>query len=854
MASTFKKIFQYKSVKTDADKSKLLSVLKNELLKFNFEDDYLREGSPEILACSENKFYTCTLENYTDTRSISVTNRPNMYGVPIGNMRISEFNSWDYKLTYKKEFQNFEDKHIIEESHHAIRCDTCKQHGKIRCSNCRGSGDIICNSCSGRGENKCSTCSGRGETQCWSCSGKGTKETGYGDNKRIERCSSCNGRGYKPCSSCRNGYVTCSSCGGRGRVKCYTCQGSGEVTCYECYGYQTMDHYFVVNAQFVNLNKLLFVTNPFTGFDYSKAVVYNFSIENKLFDFRENRFKEGFFEQLQNHPLFRQISIFFDFKDSEKTKLVSSRITFYENRYFEIIFSFYGESYTIYLDQSLENSYYAGKKSSDQYELDLLNKSLKSANSNNLDITKKTIQKLSEYNFISINEKYLISAIEDTQKIIEAKNDIDNRNYSQAESTLRIVSDEKKNESDYKKLIKNLNSIYFKNTLIFSLFGISAISIKLLNNDSQFILWNLFLASFIIIICLVINRFARNINIARWLVITLLSIQLVYIFNIDFRKKNEIKVENQKVEDFEIFKKDKIIIPIDNSDESIFSFENFPRGISGEAILMEEHRTADDFNYYFVVKPGFVEKWYRSEVKTPNLVVKEQRRVYSDNDLKQKLRFNPNPNDEIILRDWEKRLEFYAKISDLHLIEFIAIEFMFNDRESYEKSETHVVYMPKFIYNLLKHHKSIKGYNFSNIPSKSFYELGLTYNSANENRNTLHIGSPYQGGIIVHLDETGNHGLIMSNQDLGDGNWFHAIELCESYSNDGYDDWVLPSINELRKIYDNKSISSFQNNWYWSATEDSDNSNQAFHLGFISGDQMSVPKEHGKFVRAVRKF
>jgi hypothetical protein len=854
MVLNFKEIFDYKSVKTDADKNKILSVLNNELHKFNFEEDYLKEGSLEILSCSEIKFHTCTLENYTDTRTISETNRPNISGVAIGKKRISEFNSWDYKLTYKKEFQNSEDNHSIEESHHAIGCDTCKQHGKIRCSSCRGVGDITCSSCSGRGETQCNSCSGRGETQCWSCSGKGTKETGYGDNKRIERCSSCNGRGYKPCSSCRNGYVTCSSCSGRGRVTCYTCHGSGEVTCYECDGYRTMDHYFIVNAQFINLNQHLFVTNPFAGFDYSKAVDYNFSIQNKLFDFKENRFKAGFFEQLQAHPLFRQISIFFDFKDSEKTKLISSRITFYENRYFEVIFSFYGESYTIYLDQSLENSYYAGKKPSDQYELDLLNKSLKSANSNDLDITKKTIQKLFQYDFISINEKYLISAIEDTQKIIEAKNEIDNRNYNQAESTLRIVSDEKKNESDFKKLRKKLDRIYFKNTFIFSFLGIAAISAKLLNNDSQFILWNLVLAVSIIIICLIINRFARNINISRWLVLSLLSMQLIYIFKIDIRKKDEIKVENQKIEDFETFKKDKIIIPIDNGDESIFSFENFPRGISGEAILLDEQSNVDDFNYSFVVKPGFVEKWYRSEVKIPYLVVKEQRRVYSDDDIKQRLRNNPNPNDEIILRDWEKRLEFYAKISDLHLIEFVAVEYMFNDKESFEKNETHVVHMPKFIYDLLKQHKSIIGYNFSNIPSKSIFQSDLSQLNTNEINNNLHIGSPYQGGIIVQLDQTGEHGLIMSNEDLGDGNWFHAIELCESYSNDGYEDWVLPSINELKIIYDNKDLSNFQNNWYWSATDDPDNSNQAFHLGFVSRDQMSVPKEHGKFVRAVRKF
>ena len=136
MASNFKEIFEYKASKKELDKVKLLSILNNELSKFNFEDEYLKEGELEIHSCNEIKFHTFTLENFTDTRSISETHRPNISGVSIGNKRISDFNSWDYKLSFRKEFQNSEDNYSIEESHHAIGCDNCMQHGKIRCSNC----------------------------------------------------------------------------------------------------------------------------------------------------------------------------------------------------------------------------------------------------------------------------------------------------------------------------------------------------------------------------------------------------------------------------------------------------------------------------------------------------------------------------------------------------------------------------------------------------------------------------------------------------------------------------------------------------------------------------------------------
>lgn len=536
MTTNFKNIFDYKASKIEADKAKILSVINTELSKFNFEDDYLKEGGLEIISCNEVKFHTCTLENFTDTRSISETNRPNKYGVQVGSKRISEFNSWDYKLSYNKEFQNSDDNHSIEESHHAIGCGTCKQHGKIRCSSCRGAGDITCSSCSGRGEKQCSSCSGRGETKCWSCSGKGTKETGYGDNKRIERCSSCSGRGYKPCSSCRNGYVTCSSCSGRGRVTCYTCHGSGEVTCYQCEGYRTMDHYFIVNAKFINLHQRLFVTNPFPGFHNSRANEVGFTIQNKLFEFKENRFKDGYFEQLQSHPLYRQICAFFDFKDSDKTKLISSRITFFENKYFEVSFTFYGETYTIYLDQNLSKSYYGGKKPSDQYELDLLNKSLKSASNNELDIAKKTLQKLSKYDFISINEKYIVAAIDDTKNIYEAKNEIDNKNYSYAESTLRLVSDEKKKESDYERLIKRLNRIYFINTIIFWFIGLPILyfATKLASSDFKnlnifnCIAINILIACGILFISNLLNKRIRNIQYSRILVLLLIVVQAFF--------------------------------------------------------------------------------------------------------------------------------------------------------------------------------------------------------------------------------------------------------------------------------------------------------------------------------------
>ena len=122
-----------------------------------------------------------------------------------------------------------------------------------------------------------------------------------------------------------------------------------------------------------------------------------------------------------------------------------------------------------------------------------------------------------------------------------------------------------------------------------------------------------------------------------------------------------------------------------------------------------------------------------------------------------------------------------------------------------------------------------------------------------ENKKIILVGIDYQGGIVIQIDETGEHGMLISRSDLGHGNWQQAVDLCENYTSEGYYDWSLPTIEELSVIYNNqKFINNFEQNWYWSSTEDSEN--HAFHLGFISGDQMSVPKVDGKFIRAIRKF
>ena len=548
MSNNLKNILDYKSIKVEADKLKIAEVLKIELLKFKFDEDYLKEGDLQVLNASEITFHTCVIENYTDTRCINEANRPNRSGIQQGSKWPSEFNAWDYKLSYNKEFQNSSDNHDIFESHHAIGCSACKQHGKINCSSCGATGKVECSSCDGRGEKPCSNCDGKVNIKCWSCSGKGTRETGYGDNKRTERCSSCSG-GSNKCTSCSNGWITCSKCSGDRKVTCYNCDGSGDVTCYKCDGYRTMDHFFIVTASFVNLSQTLYLTNPYPGFDQNKSNSFDFNIQNKLFSIQELKFNENYFDDIKSSPFYRQITSFFDFTNNDSTKLITSRINFFDNKYFEVSFNFYGEKYSLFLDKNLEKSYYNGKKPSDQYELDLLKKTIDTSVKNELSITKKTIQKLTNYDFISISEKEIINAIEDTENIYEAHVNYNDGSYKLAESRLKLVSKIKNLEFDFLLLRKKLDNVYRLNTFIFWFISLIVLSYFLIDTSFYWISINISVAFIYLLTSLYLNKYYKNINHSRFNVVALIITHIISI-NIIFtpeRKKIACDCYNQTV-------------------------------------------------------------------------------------------------------------------------------------------------------------------------------------------------------------------------------------------------------------------------------------------------------------------
>lgn len=153
------------------------------------------------------------------------------------------------------------------------------------------------------------------------------------------------------------------------------------------------------------------------------------------------------------------------------------------------------------------------------------------------------------------------------------------------------------------------------------------------------------------------------------------------------------------------------------------------------------------------------------------------------------------------------------------------------------------------------------------------------------------IGAPYQGGIIAYVDGTGLHGLIVSSGDQGFAPWGClqttipgadgtaigtgnqnsidimvgctetgiAARICDDLVLNGYDDWYLPSKDELNQIYINRvAIGGFNvpEQVYWSSSEGpvAQDGGSAWTQQIGSGFQVAIYKHTYYAVRAVRSF
>ena len=111
-----------------------------------------------------------------------------------------------------------------------IQCYAKCDHGKHMCHVCTGTGTIMRN---------CTRCVAGRVTQTRTVSSwdYGTSSTRTDYVTESVACPSCYGNYSRQerCSSCQYGRITCTSCGGGGKVACQRCSG-GQVNCSMCSG------------------------------------------------------------------------------------------------------------------------------------------------------------------------------------------------------------------------------------------------------------------------------------------------------------------------------------------------------------------------------------------------------------------------------------------------------------------------------------------------------------------------------------------------------------------------------------------------------------------------------------------
>jgi hypothetical protein len=178
-----------------------------------------------------------------------------------------------------------------------------------------------------------------------------------------------------------------------------------------------------------------------------------------------------------------------------------------------------------------------------------------------------------------------------------------------------------------------------------------------------------------------------------------------------------------------------------------------------------------------------------------------------------------------------------------------------------------------------------------------------------ENPENVTVGEPFQGGVVAYIFKPGDPGFVEGKttgiiiapvEEVFTSQWgcqgtavggtstalgagrtntervlaFHdalpdfynnptqchpanngsvAARVTLNFNLGGYNDWFMPSLEEMNYLYDNRDlIGGFSTVEYWSSCES--NATNACVMSFVTGEQLSKPKSEERRVRVIRFF
>lgn len=171
---------------------------------------------------------------------------------------------------------------------------------------------------------------------------------------------------------------------------------------------------------------------------------------------------------------------------------------------------------------------------------------------------------------------------------------------------------------------------------------------------------------------------------------------------------------------------------------------------------------------------------------------------------------------------------------------------------------------------------------------KAVNTLGTSYSADMQFTAAYTIGENINGGTVFYINGTGQHGLVCAPAEhsnefkwglaltvagadgtaVGTGyqntidivssafGYESSAKICSDLVLNGYNDWFLPSKDELGLMYTNLKViglGGFDKSEYWSSSE-YNNSDYAWGYDFLHGNPFTTSKGNGAGVRAVRAF